>query len=136
MNKSQSKYFKTAILMDEALIDLLNKKRIAPELPYITIKEIFAKTGVNRSTFYLHYETMNDLIRETTEYIDSKFINSFNYPPNFTTIEINNASLNELLFVTNEYLIPYLFNSLILSSPCTPLRILNGLFFDQNFLHS
>ena len=39
MNKSESKYFSTALLMDEALIDLLETKD--PE--YITVKEICKK---------------------------------------------------------------------------------------------
>lgn len=36
MNKSQSKYFNTAVKMDEALLSLLEKK----DFEYITIKEI------------------------------------------------------------------------------------------------
>ena len=47
MNKSESKYFNTAIRMDEALIALLEKK----DFEYITVKEICDKAGVNRSTF-------------------------------------------------------------------------------------
>ena len=51
MTKSESKYYNTALLMNQALIELLNKK----DLKYITVKEICVKAGVNRSTFYLHY---------------------------------------------------------------------------------
>lgn len=40
--------------MDQALIDLLEAKPFA----YITVKEICEKAGVNRSAFYLHYETI------------------------------------------------------------------------------
>ena len=47
MNKSESKYFNTALLMDEALIQLLEVK----DYEYITVKEICEKAGVNRSTF-------------------------------------------------------------------------------------
>ncbi|MBQ8872345.1 MAG: helix-turn-helix transcriptional regulator, partial [Clostridia bacterium] len=47
--------------MDEALIRLLEKKNYE----FITVKEICTKAGVNRSTFYLHYETMDDLLMET-----------------------------------------------------------------------
>ena len=50
MNKNESKYFNTAIKMDEALIMLLEKK----DFEYITIKEICDTAGVNRSTFYLY----------------------------------------------------------------------------------
>ena len=69
MNKSQSKYFNTACLMDEALLSLLQKK----DYTYITVKEICEKAGVNRSTFYLHYETMDDLLQESLSYLFSKF---------------------------------------------------------------
>ena len=48
VNKSESKYYNTACLMDEALILLLEKK----EYSFITVKEICEKAGVNRSTFY------------------------------------------------------------------------------------
>ncbi len=61
MNKNESKYFNTALLMDEALLQLLEKKDFA----FISVKEICQKAGVNRSTFYLHYETTNDLLEET-----------------------------------------------------------------------
>ena len=41
MNKNESKYFNTAIKMDEALITLLEKK----EFEYISIKEICNVAG-------------------------------------------------------------------------------------------
>ena len=52
MNKSESRYFITAVKMDEAFLKLLEKKDYA----YITVKELCEMAGVNRSTFYLHYE--------------------------------------------------------------------------------
>ena len=73
MNKSESKYFNTAARMDEALILLLEKK----DLEYITVKEICEKAGVNRSTFYLHYETISDLLNETLENINKRFLSYF-----------------------------------------------------------
>ena len=63
MNKLESKYFHTALRMNEALISLLEKK----DLEFITVKEICETAGVNRSTFYLHYETISDLMNETVE---------------------------------------------------------------------
>ena len=70
MNKSESKYFNTALLMDEALIRLLEVK----DYEYITVKEICEKAGVNRSTFYLHYETVNDLLSECLENVKKRFL--------------------------------------------------------------
>lgn len=70
MNKSESKYFNTAQRMDEALIDLLAKK----SLDFITVKEICEKAGVNRTTFYLHYETISDLLSKTMEFVNKRFL--------------------------------------------------------------
>ena len=61
MNRSESRYFATAARMDEAFLTLLAKK----DFEYITVKEICEVAGVNRSTFYLHYETMSDLLSES-----------------------------------------------------------------------
>ena len=104
MNKSESKYFNTARLMDEAFISLLEKK----DFKYITVKEICEKAGVNRSTFYLHYETIADLLAESMELINKQFIESFNTTPDIFISKIENASLNELVFIKTEFLRPYL----------------------------
>jgi len=69
MNKHDSKYFNTALYMDEALLVLLEKK----DYEFITVKEICQIAGVNRSTFYLHYEKMDDLLEETVNYVSNKF---------------------------------------------------------------
>lgn len=73
MNKSESKYFHTALRMNEALISLLEKK----DLEFITVKEICETAGVNRSTFYLHYETISDLMNETVEMVDKRLLSYF-----------------------------------------------------------
>ena len=70
MNKSESKYFNTAIKMDKAFLALLEEK----DFEYITVKELCKRADVNRSTFYLHYENMTDLLAESIEYMyDDKF---------------------------------------------------------------
>ena len=63
MKKTDSKYFYTASLMNQALLQLLEKK----DLEFITVTEITKKAGVNRSTFYLHYENVYELFEETVE---------------------------------------------------------------------
>ena len=103
LNKSESKYYNTACLMNEALILLLEKK----EYSFITIKEICEKAGVNRSTFYLHYETMDDLLSETIEYIGKKIHKKFNNKV-LDKRTIKNSKLEDLYLVTPEYLLPYL----------------------------
>lgn len=104
MNKSESKYFNTALCIDEALIDLLEEK----DSEYITVKEICKKAGVNRSTFYLHYETIADLINETAETVNKRFLSYFSERSSDCIGKINDAEPKDLVFVTNEYLLPYL----------------------------
>ena len=55
--------------MDEAFLTLLAKK----DFEYITVKEICEVAGVNRSTFYLHYETMSDLLSESISRMNEQF---------------------------------------------------------------
>ena len=104
MNKNESKYFNTARKMDEALIALLEKKDFA----YITVKEICNVAGVNRSTFYLHYENTSDLLKETTHYIIDKHLAYYSVESANLALCCNDCKLNELIFITSEYLSPYL----------------------------
>lgn len=104
MNKSESKYFNTALRMDEALIALLEKK----DLEYITVKEICHQAGVNRSTFYLHYESIAELLDETMEMINQRFLSYFPQEEDAVLGDMEHRELNDLVFVTQEYLLPYL----------------------------
>lgn len=104
MNKSESKYFNTALCMDEALISLLKDK----DLEYITVKEICEKAGVNRSTFYLHYETVSDLVNETVETINNRFLDAFQRNREDFVADIGSRKLDDLILITEEYLCPYL----------------------------
>lgn len=104
MNKNESKYFNTAIKMDEALISLLEKKNFE----YITIKEICDVADVNRSTFYLHYENTYDLLRETTQYILDKHFSYYGVEKKEMVSKLENCQKEELVFTTHEYLVPYL----------------------------
>lgn len=104
MNKNESKYFNTAILFDEALIYLLEKK----DVEYITVKEICNKAGVNRSTFYLHYENISDLVDETVKYINKKFATYFDVNSEEFVEKIKSCALEELKLVEGKYLTPYL----------------------------
>ncbi|MDD6160663.1 MAG: TetR/AcrR family transcriptional regulator [Oscillospiraceae bacterium] len=103
MNKSESKYFNTAARMDEALLKLLEQKEFA----YITVKEICEKAGVNRSTFYLHYETIADLLAESMEYMNGQFREHF--PDAESKVrELLVCPEEELFLLTPAYLRPYL----------------------------
>lgn len=104
MNKSESKYFHTALRMNEALISLLEKN----DLEFITVKEICETAGVNRSTFYLHYETISDLMNETVEMVDKRLLSYFSQRERDVLSEMNGADLKELVLVSRAYLLPYL----------------------------
>ncbi len=102
MDKAESKYRNTAILMNQALLILLEKK----DLEFITIKEICAKAGVNRSTFYLHYENIYDLFNETIEYLNKNFISSF--PIKTINTQLKGKTPEEVFLLKKEFIVPYL----------------------------
>ena len=104
MTRSESKYFATAARMDEAFLELLEEKDFA----YITVKEICEKAGVNRSTFYLHYVTVNDLLAESARYIIDKLIANMPQDTAEFIERLQTRPLEELHLITPEYLMPYL----------------------------
>lgn len=104
MNKFESKYQNTSLLMNQALIELLNQK----DYNYISIKEICKKAGVNRSTFYLHYDNIDDLLSESIQNVNKNFLSYFK-ECNSTFIQgINNMDKKDLILIKPEYLLPYL----------------------------
>lgn len=102
MNKSESKYFATAARMDEAFLELIEKK----DFDYITVKEICEKAGVNRSTFYLHYETVDDLLTESAQHIIDEFVSFMPHDTVDFLEKMRNCPLDELYLITPEYLTP------------------------------
>ena len=100
MNKNESKYFYTADLMSKALLALLEKK----DLDFISVTEITRKAGVSRSTFYLHYDNIYELLEETLHNLNKEFIASFTLQPPSKIILATDAFL-----ITEEYLSPYLY---------------------------
>lgn len=103
MDRENSKYFLTARCMDEALLALLDKK----DFEFITVKELCEKAGVNRSTFYLHYDSMNDLLSETNEYIMG-LVYSYYPERSLSSTDIMTMSKDDLVFISPEYLVPFL----------------------------
>lgn len=98
MHRSQSKYFHTAAKMDDALLALLEQKPFA----YITVSEICAKAGVNRSTFYLHYENTADLLAEATDRLLDDFQSYFTQEP------LQAGIPEDMNYLSERYLAPYL----------------------------
>ena len=102
MNKNESKYFNTALLMNEALLMLLENK----DYEFITVKEVCKKAGVNRSTFYLHYEGMDDLLKETVETLTKRFYDSFDTRDTEESLAATDKA--DAFLITPTYLTPYL----------------------------
>lgn len=103
MNKNESKYFKSAEKMHNALITLLNKK----DFELITVKEICELAEVNRSTFYLHYDNSYDLLKETIEAVYKDFFSRFS-ADGYKEINLKEKSDEDLFLITPNYLMPYL----------------------------
>ena len=104
MNKSESKYFNTAIRFNKALLSLLEKK----SFEYITIREICETAEVNRSTFYLHYENTSDLLKETIAYALESFTGYFSVDTESITSKFADSNLQDLKYIDDKYLHPYL----------------------------
>lgn len=102
MNKFESKYIKTSNKMCEALVSLLETK----DFEYISIKEICSKANINRSTFYLHYETTRDLLEEVIDKLEHSFSESFLHE----SLDVNSPTVEskDLFLITDKYLLPYL----------------------------
>ena len=99
MKKNDCKYFYTASLMNQALLSLLEKK----DIDFISITEIAKKAGVSRSTFYLHYDDIYDLLEETLENLNREFVNSFS-----ASIPLEMESKEQAFLITEEFIFPYL----------------------------
>lgn len=104
MKKSESRYFNTALRIDQAFLKLLEQK----DMEYITVKEICEAAGVNRSTFYLHYETIGDLLAESVQYMNEQFLEHMKMRGEVFVSKIRDCPLDELYLVTPAYLTPYL----------------------------
>lgn len=104
MNRSESRYFATAARMDEAFLTLLAKK----DFEYITVKEICEVAEVNRSTFYLHYETMSDLLSESVSRMNEQFLACMEKDSDAFSAKLRNCPRDELYLITPDYLTPYL----------------------------
>ena len=66
------------------------------------------EAGVNRSTFYLHYENIGDLLNETARYLIDDFISYFTAAKNSFNFDFSTRERDQLNFISDKYLIPYL----------------------------
>ncbi len=102
MNKSEAKFHNTSLKMNNALFTLLETKDFLD----ISITDICKAAGVNRSTFYAHYDNLLDLLLETERQLMSDFFKKFN--SDIKMSDIKNLSQEDSVFITAEYILPYL----------------------------
>ncbi len=103
MDRAQSKFHNTTLKMHKALFDLLETY----EFSEITIKQITEKAGINRCTFYAHYENTYELLEDTQKTFIKDFFGKYDNL-GLTANQVKDLSKEESNFITVEYLLPYL----------------------------
>lgn len=71
MNKEDLRVIRTKKVLKDNFKELFLKK----DFNQITIKELCEKSMINRRTFYLHYNSMDDLMAEILEDLSLEFLN-------------------------------------------------------------
>lgn len=104
MKSSEVKFKNTADKLGTALIALLENK----EFNEIGITDICKKAGVNRSTFYSHYDNIYGLLEETYNGTIHNFLKECIFDNPVDISDMNNLSAEDLNFVAPKYLLPYL----------------------------
>ena len=72
MKRNDRRVRKTRAQLQKSLIELMKTKNIKD----ITVKELVDLADINRSTFYLHYNNINDILKEMEQTLETE-INQF-----------------------------------------------------------
>ena len=96
MGKSETKFNNTAKKMNAAMIELLEEK----EFEEINVMELCERAGVNRSTFYSHYNNTRELLEEVHNFFNNELYKSY-------SVEEQSANQN-IASVLEEELVTYL----------------------------
>lgn len=99
MTNFESKYNNAKQKMINGLIEILKYKDFID----VSVKELCMISGVNRSTFYAHYENMLELLEDCRNYMIDSALGSFERGQ---IKDITNNGGED--FISEEYLIPYL----------------------------
>jgi AcrR family transcriptional regulator len=75
-NVTDKRMKRTKIMFHQALLELLQEKSFES----ISISEIVRKTGVNRGTFYFHYEQKDDLLEEIVKTVLTQMVVAYRKP--------------------------------------------------------
>ncbi len=90
--------------MQGALLALLENN----EFTAITIMDICKAAGVNRSTFYAHYDNTYDLLKETYQGMIGNFLTECTFDDPVDISDMRKLNKDDLNFITPKYLLPYL----------------------------
>lgn len=104
MNRSESKFNNTSKKMHRALFTLLEKI----EFSEINIMDICKLAGINRSTFYAHYDNTYELLQEAHSSLIANFFNECSFDDPVDISDMHSLSEDDLNFITPKYLLPYL----------------------------
>lgn len=102
MNKFEAKFKNTAAKMDTALLNLMERK----DFNDITVSEICKEADVNRTTFYLHYGNVYELLCEIKDELVKNFLAQ--YDEQVAIEDLKNYNGEEFVFNSPKYLVPYL----------------------------
>lgn len=93
-NKKQEQYHQTHVRIRHAFRDLCLQK----ELSQITVVDLAKAAGISRKTFYIHYQTIDELVEEIATEIYQEFLSSW-LSSDRTAITIKSVShkLNEII---------------------------------------
>ena len=100
MNRSEAKFNNVAKKMNNALFKLIDEKLFQE----ISVSEICRIAGVNRSTFYAHYQNTTDLLQETHNNYMYELFDIFT-----DKFHNNNKPYDKVEeFVSEKFIVPYL----------------------------
>ena len=102
--KQERRYRRTEALILNGLTTLLQQKSIKE----ITVRELADLVDINRSTFYLHYENIGDLLAESAEQMINDFLSHIKTDSAEFITRLNTCPIEELYLITPQYLTPYL----------------------------
>ena len=102
--KTDRRVRKTKSQLKTGLAQLMREKSIRE----ITVKELVDAVDINRSTFYLHYETMVDLLSESVSHMNEQFLAHMKKDTDAFVTKMRDCPMDELYLITPEYLTPYL----------------------------
>jgi len=104
MEKMDRRVRKTRALLLQGLVKMLETHDIQD----ISVKELTELVDINRGTFYLHYETMADLLSESVSHMNEQFLAHMKKDTDAFVTKMRDCPLDELYLITPEYLTPYL----------------------------